>query len=726
MKKINFEEVPDLQAIQSFFQTLEMSRMDTDSGTLFNKLKLHIDENRKLHQDFLHALSMFTTIVVTDADDIIIYADQNFCALTGFSKTELLGRNHRTLKSDYHDQAFFVHLWDTISTGNVWTGEIKNRKKDGSTHWLKTTIVPLLNEEKQPYAYIAFRTDITDQKREEVERIDTLKNDFNRTVKALVNLVFKVVRNEDNTYYYTLISGKLSQKLGLTIELDTPMRICNFFDETKTAFLKEKYEQAFEGKEVSYKHRYKDYFIYTALSPIIQSGKVVEVIGSSVDITSNEEAEWKIKHMAYHDPLTDLPNRTKLRDDLDNLIQRTVISQPFTIFYCDLDRLKYINDALGQFAGDQVIVTISDRIKSVVADYGSVYRFGGDELIIVIRHTVDTEMLETLANAILKTVQQPIKLVGKEFFITCSIGISRYGNPGITTDELINHAGIAMHYCKVNGRNNKLFYSPKMNQSYNDLILLEGELRKALANNDLALYYQPKVDVKSGQIIGMEALTRWFHNEKGFIPPTRFIPLAEETGIISQLSEWVIREACEQNVSWIKKGFKPLQIAVNISASDLQRVNFARTINQILQETGLPAAYLELEITENSVMQNTEDCIQTMNDLREMGVSLSIDDFGTGYSSFWYLRKFPINHLKIDQSFVRDVTTESGNAKIVKAMIQLAHTFGLKVVAEGVEEPEILQFLTEENCDYYQGYYFSRPTTSDNFEKLLEMTQTIE
>ncbi|SDM70002.1 putative bifunctional diguanylate cyclase/phosphodiesterase [Sediminibacillus halophilus] len=671
-----------------------------------------------LHQ-FKHALEQSdTTITVTDNRGRITYVDDNFCEMTGFTADEILGNTHRLINSGYHPDSFFRELWLTILEGKVWRGEVKNRHKNGSVIWMQTIIIPLFERAGSPGSFIAFRKDISREKEMEQQLIKTMEDEFERTFDALINMIYKVQkREEDGRFFHTMIKGRLAKTLGLPTELGEGIYLEDFLQLEQAERFKEKYKHAFLGEEVNFKMEFNELYLYFTLAPIRENGEVVEVVGSAVDITSLEEAEQQVRHLAYHDQLTGLPNRSKLAEDLDVWIAQD--NGPFVIFYCDLDRLKYINDAMGQFAGDQVISTIAKRIEDVTWGQGNLYRYGGDEFIFVLQDDCTDEAMEQIGNVILKQINKPLIIAGKEFFITCSIGISRFGSHGKTSEQLINHAGIAMHYCKVNGRNGKLVYSKEMNQTYNDLILLEGELRRALTKEELTLYYQPKIDVNSGEIIGMEALTRWFHPERGFISPQRFITLAEETGLIIQLGEWVIKEACRQQKQWKEAGFKMQRVAINVSALEIQRKDFTAKVRNILKETGVPPQCLELEITENSVMQNTEECIETMNELREMGITLSIDDFGTGYSSFGYLRKFPINHLKIDQSFIRDAFHEPSNAEIVKAMIQLAHTFGVKVVAEGVEERAALDFLKHQNCDYYQGYYFSRPVPAEEFENML-------
>ncbi|WP_407270834.1 EAL domain-containing protein [Radiobacillus sp. PE A8.2] len=718
MTLLNLDSAFDRTTLNQLFQQLETDVPMT--AKQISKMKSFISEQFNIFHELKYAIAQSTTITITNKNGVITYVDDNFCKLTGYSKEELLHQSHRLLNSGFHNRSFYKELWETILAGDVWEGDIRNQKKDGSYFWVKTTIVPLLGEEQGITAFVAFRTDITEKKEIEEKLFDAINNDYRRILSNLANYVFKVEKDKQtHEYYYPMVEGQLAEKIGFTTELVEGKNLLQLHGMEGSQFLQAKYDEAFTGKEVSMKFKIKDYFLYAAISPIVESNKVVHLIGTVMDITSLEKAEKQVEYLAYYDTLTNLPNRSKLKEELDQYIRKTN-NQPFAILYCDLDRLNYVNDMSGQSAGDQVIKLIGKRIQKLMSDSIKLYHFGGDEYIIVVYKNASKAELTQLLSSVQSEVKRPIVVDGDELFVTCSIGISRSHKDGFSINKLINYASIALHYCKVSGRNNYLFYSTRMNEAYNELLLLELDLRKALNNDEFILYYQPKVDVNSGDIVGFEALIRWFHQEKGFIPPDRFIPLAEEIGLIHSIGEWVIRQACRQHQLWFEEYGTRYSIAVNVSAIELQRSDFLIKVKRIIDETNMSPEWLELEITENSVMQNTEECIQTMNDLREMGISLSIDDFGTGYSSFGYLRKFPINHLKIDQSFIKNVEKEEQSAEIVKAVIQLGHTFAIKVIAEGVEDTAVLHFLQQFDCDYYQGYLFSRPLPPEQLVNVMK------
>ncbi|MGP4042104.1 putative bifunctional diguanylate cyclase/phosphodiesterase [Gracilibacillus sp. D59] len=541
-------------------------------------------------------------------------------------------------------------------------------------------------------------------------------NDLLRMLQHNMNLIF-VLRRQKGQFYCSFLTGKLKEQLGLPENITASGGDIKELDLGFCSLHRSKLTQAFTGKEITFRHHFHQYYLFTMLSPVIENDEVIEVVGTTIDITSFEKSEQQIEFMTTHDTLTKLPNRQRLLEDLDKIIHNNRKDKPKAIMICDLDRLKNVNDTLGQFAGDQVITLIADRLKGIALEMCPVYRLGGDEFVIVINQQVSD--IKVFAEQILQIIRQPIIISNHDFYMTGTIGISYMSENACKTEDYINRASVAVHYGKLQGGNRISEYTNQMSEQYNELILLESDIRKAFKFNEFTLSYQPKVDVHTNEIVGVEALIRWEHGKKGKIPPSLFIPIAEEIGMIDQIGEWVLREACKQFVRWKESGTSPVMVAVNISAVELQQPDFLQRVKQVIKETGMDPNYLEIEITENSVMQNTEECIAMMNELRAMGVSLSIDDFGTGYSSMGYLQKFPINYLKIDQSFIKELFEESGSAEIIKAMIQLGHTFGLKVVAEGVEGEQILSFIRNQKCDYYQGYFYSKPVEADLIEEKL-------
>src|SRR5690625_759130 len=705
--------------IKKVINTINHETTDKRKNELADELYLTIKSELAFSEKLMAKLSETFQLLTMDSDGYITYIDNLFCEKLGYQKEELLNRHYRILHAGVHPPEFYQEMWETIDKGEDWTGDICTQSKTNDIFWFRTNVVQINVEGENAFSFTVMRTDISDVKYNDKTIVESLDSDYRKLFSQLMNLTFRVQQDKtSNKYYFRLFEGKLARKIideepNDMINDDVYQK--NFFNSSDVN-ITEHFSAAFKGVEVIFKHRVNQFTLYTILAPIYENDEVIEVIGSSIDITSLEKAEARVEQLAYYDSLTKLPNRAKLREDI-KLAVANGDKKPFAFLYCDIDRLKHINDTLGEQIGDQVIQIIAKRIESVVESYGQVYRYGGDEFCLILE--LSKQEVKHMSDQMLQEIKKPISLQGNEFFVTSSIGISYYNDDASNEEELINHASIAVHYCKMNGRNSRMFYTENKNQVYQDMILLEADINNALKRDEFELHYQPKLNVLTGEVTGLEALIRWTHPEKGPISPATFIPIAEESGVINQIGEWVMKEACEQHVEWVNQGFDPIRIAVNISAIELQRYNFAKNVAEIIKQTKMDPQYLEIEITENSVMENTEDCINTMNILRHMGIKLSIDDFGTGYSSFSYLKKFPINYLKIDQSFIRGALLERSSAEIVKAMIQLAHTFGLKVVAEGVEEKEILSLLRKNDCDYYQGYYFSKPVPASELESVI-------
>jgi diguanylate cyclase (GGDEF)-like protein len=435
---------------------------------------------------------------------------------------------------------------------------------------------------------------------------------------------------------------------------------------------------------------------------------------------SLRQANAELQHLVLHDTLTLLPNRVLLEDRIQQAVAECKRNATqCAVLFVDLDRFKMLNDSLGHFAGDGVLRAVAERLRSAVRSEDTVSRLGGDEFVILVKRVAQLEDAERVARKAMDALASPIHIGGQELRISSSIGISLYPAHGDNATRLIANADAAMYHVKKSGRCNFALFSPEMGTFFPKRLALETELRAALENNEFELHYQPKVDMRSGRIVGMEALVRWHHPRRGLVMPAEFIPFAEETGLIVPLGRWVLHQACFQNRAWQKRGIRDLGIAVNISGVQFQQPNFVETVSYALASSGLAPRFLELEITETVVMQNAAEAIGMLEQLHRMGVALSIDDFGTGYSSLNYLKRFPIHKLKIDQSFIRDISMDSDDAAIVNAIIALAHSLRLRVVAEGVERQEQLNFLRVLGNDEYQGFLHSRPLPAREIEEVL-------
>jgi diguanylate cyclase (GGDEF)-like protein/PAS domain S-box-containing protein len=449
-----------------------------------------------------------------------------------------------------------------------------------------------------------------------------------------------------------------------------------------------------------------------------EDGTVYRIVGLSQDITDRKKAEADIRHRAYHDELTGLPNRLLFSDrfaqTLDH-VRRT--GQTVALLFLDLDRFKTINDTLGHAAGDRLLQAVAERLRGSLRGGDTVARFGGDEFIVLVAGVEEGQDAAQVAEKILQIMRPPFLLGAHELRITTSIGICIYPDDGDDIETLVKNADAALYRAKERGRNCYHLYSPALNALALEQLALENDLRRALERMEFLLHYQPEMELRTGRIVGAEALVRWQRPGREILLPQAFIPLAEDTGLIDPLGEWVLRAACEQGRRWKAAGIDSLRVAVNLSPRQFEQKDLARVIERALAQADLDPTWLELELTEGAVMKNAEAAADTLRDLKAMGVHIVIDDFGTGYSSLSYLKRFPVSALKIDQSFVRDVVNDPEDATIVKAVISMAHSLGLKVIAEGVETSAQLDFLRELQCDVVQGYLLGRPMSAEALEE---------
>jgi diguanylate cyclase (GGDEF)-like protein len=433
-----------------------------------------------------------------------------------------------------------------------------------------------------------------------------------------------------------------------------------------------------------------------------------------------EAANRQLRHLATHDVLTGLPNRVLLDDRISQALTHAHRDKTsFAVMLCDLDRFKLVNDSLGHGAGDHLLQQVAQRLTDVIRDVDTVARLGGDEFVIVLSPGTTREDAAAVAQRIIEAMQPAVEIAGITIHTSPSIGIAFYPEDGATVEALVAHADAAMFAAKHRGRNNVQCYASGMEAGTHDKVRLESDLHAALARGEFELYYQPKVDTMSGTFYSAEALIRWRHPERGIVSPAGFIPVAEECGLIGPIGEWVLREACRQGRAWQLAGLPSLRIAVNVAAAQFRSGNLVETIRRALADAQFEPRLLEVELTESAVMSDPEESIKTLEKLSEMGVLVSVDDFGTGYSSMSYLRRFPIDHLKIDRSFLSEITARSDDASIVGAIVSLAHNLRLKVIAEGVETTAQLDLLKTLGCDQYQGYQFSPPVPVADFERLM-------
>lgn len=593
-------------------------------------------------------------------------------------------------------------------------------RKNGKYIWTEHRNVPVHDADGNIVGFEGIARDITERK--EAEEI--LKRYRHLSEQARDMIVFF---GRDG--WIIDVNEAAAKSYGYDRREFLSMNIADLQVEPNDDWIEERLREA-ESKAILYESRHKRKNgsvlpIEVSLQATTLDNKLV-YFAIIRDITERKKAEETINHLAFHDPLTDLPNRLLFFERLNRALVNARRNQKMlAVMFLDLDRFKFVNDVMGHAMGDTLLKDVSYKLVDCVRANDTVARMGGDEFTILLPEICREEDAAVVAQKIIQALKKPWVLNGHEFHITSSIGIGLYPNDGQDAEILTKNADTAMYRAKEEGDNYQ-FYTPAMNQKALERMEKEQALRKALDQDELEVYYQPQVDIRDGRICGMEALLRWNHPEKGLLLPSDFISVAEDTGLIVPIGEWVLKKACTQNVTWQRLGLNPISISVNISVSQFRQRQLVDTVDLILKETGMNPRLLELEITESTAMHHVEFTIDTLQRLQDMGVRIAIDDFGTGYSSLSYLRRFPVNTLKIDRSFVRDVLIDVEDAAIVATIIVLAHNLKLKTVVEGVESEEQLRFFGQQDCFVMQGYFFSKPVRSDVAETIMRQDLYLE
>lgn len=603
---------------------------------------------------------------------------------------------------------------DGLLRGEAVTSIYRIIRPNGEVRWIQDRGIPTLDEKGTFVDFTSVLFDITDRQESEgryrslVEMSPDLIAVYSRGRLDYINeagcKLFKANSPAD------LIGQPISKLIPIEVLSHIKNRELTIDENFEEKMWLEFKAQQLDGNKID---------VEMSAMPILYEGRMAEQIVGR-DLTQRKKAEKTIKYMAYYDVLTGLPNRNMFRKHLINALKQNA-NQTLAVLFLDLDRFKIINDTKGHSVGDHLLKIVAVRLKNAVKDAGLVSRQGGDEFIILLKD-IDKNGVIDVAQRILEEFSKAIHLENQEFFVTTSIGISMAPFDGNDEETLIKHADTAMYLAKERGKNNFQFYTDQLNGLSSRKMELENGLRRALEQDQLVLHYQPQVHLATGKIVGIEALVRWQHPEHGIISPAEFIPLAEETGLIVPLGKWVLQKACEQNKAWQDSGFSPIPISVNISVRQLQEDQFIETVETVLAETGLNPKDLDLEITE-SIMQNREKSAIMLNQLKDLGITLAIDDFGTGYSSLSLLKHLPIDKIKIDKSFIDDIIYHANQGAMVKTIIDMGHNLQFSVIAEGVEEPEQVEFLMKNGCLVGQGYYYSKPLPLQSIEKLLEKNQ---
>ncbi|HEY8036574.1 MAG TPA: EAL domain-containing protein [Methylobacter sp.] len=655
-------------------------------------------------------------VLITDPNGFIEYVNPAFERMTGYGRAEIIGNKPSLLKSGRHDQAFYQTIWQTVTKGEIFRGTLINRRKDGELFYEEKVITPLKDEQGHVTHLVSTGRDITER-----VKADEARAQLVAILEATTDLV--AILDLDGCLNYLNNAGY--RLLGLDPKIDVS-KFC------LTELFPERIKQQLQSEALPIAYRTGSWSGETALRrmdevevPVSQvllvhrdaAGEVEYLSTIARDISERKRFEAELRHQATHDTLTGLPNRVLLMDRLNAEVERARhANHSVAVLFLDMDNFKRINDSMGHAVGDSLLQQIAGRLQAALRPNDTVARHGGDEFAIIAGDLARSENVLAVLRKVYAAFERPMLLGAQEAYITFCTGIALYPHDGASVEDLLRNAGTAMYRANLAGHNQYRFYAPDMNARSHELLTLETDLRLAFKRNEFIVYYQPKAELSTGRIIAMEGLIRWQHPQRGLVSPSGFVSMLEESGLIIPVGEWMLSQACAE---FKEMGLQGMRISVNVSGSQFNDPELLRKVSRIMQQENMPPNALELEVTENIVMQDPAAAADTLKKLRTLGVRIAIDDFGTGYSSLSYLKRFPLDALKIDQSFVRDLTRDANDAAIVEASITLGKKLGLEVVAEGVETKEQFEFLRAHGCDLAQGYYVSRPLRKDELIELL-------
>jgi len=696
-------------------------------------------ESAKIAEDLRIAAIAFETqaaVVVTDLTPKILRVNKAFEEITGYTAAEAIGQNPNILSAPEirKSKAFYEEMWADLLNKGKWNGEVLDKRKDGVIYPKWLTITAVAAPDGTITHYVGSFLDITKRKQAEQALHDS-HDELHRLLNSMAEGMYGVDTNGNCTFvnrsclqilgyqHDNELLGKNMHELIHHSHADgSPYTIseCKIYRAYQTNQLAHVADEVFwrkDGAAIPV-----EYWSH----PIETDGVVTGSIVTFVDITERKKAEEVINRLAFYDPLTNLPNRRLLLDRLQQAMAVSTRSGRYgALLFLDLDHFKIINDTQGHAVGDLLLTEVAHRLQSCVREGDSVARLGGDEFVVVLEELSSepdeaATQIELVAEKIRNKLARPYRLQDYECHTTSSIGISLFRDHLENEEDLLKHADIAMYQAKAAGRNTIRFFDPQMQMALDVRSALETKLRSALARRQFRLYYQAQVDSR-GKAAGAEVLLRWEHPELGLVSPAQFIPLTEETGLIVPIGLWVLQTACTQLKAWQHDALtRDLTLAVNVSAKQFQQADFVAQVQRVLLESGAKPSLLKLELTESTVLENIEDTIAKMREIKLLGVSFSMDDFGTGYSSLQYLKRLPLDQIKIDRSFVLDITSDPNDAAIVQAIIAMTEALGLNVIAEGVETEAQRDFLEKHGCHAFQGYLFSKPVPVEGFEALLK------
>lgn len=657
-----------------------------------------------------------------DLQGTLVLVNSAFCRMLGRTESELIGYNHRELQTPDVSARVYKAFNEVYRTGIPASSfEWQLLRKDGTTVTGEGSVQLVRDLNGEITGFRGILRDVTERR-----KMEQALRESEARFRALTNLSSDWYWEQDADFRYTRMESRNEKPDSAQHALlgqrpwDAGLQLDACGWESHRALL-----AAHESFRDVIMHRRLDdgrpYYISVSGEAVFDAdGRFTGYRGVSREITDQKIAEERIQHLATHDTLTGLPNRAMFNHLLGMAIPAAQRYQrSFAVLFIDLDRFKFINDTLGHEAGDKLLTEVSLRFRETLRPDDVVARLGGDEFVVLLREVSDVDHIALVARKLLSAAIKPVELLGRECRVTASIGIAQYPQDGQDEQTLMKNADIAMYFAKEEGKNNFQFYSKDIKSQSLERLMLENQLRRAADRGELSLHYQAKRDLVSGAITGVEALLRWNNPELGAVSPAQFIPIAEETGMIIPIGKWVLEQACRQNIAWQRQGLPPVCMAVNLSARQFADEHLLSDLVAILEKTGMQPQLLELEITESMVIHNPASTLKLLQAIKQMGVRLAIDDFGTGYSSLGQLKNFPIDTLKVDRSFIRDLATNAEDKAITEAIIAMGKTLSLTVVAEGVETQEQEAFLRAHACDEMQGYYFSKPVPPEEFAQLL-------
>lgn len=674
-------------------------------------------------KDIKYALDQSAIVAITDEKGIITHVNELFLEISKCSKEDLIGKTHRVINSGYHTKEFFKEMWQTISSGEKWRGEVCNKAKDDTYYWVDTTIVPLLDATGKPYQYVAIRNDISKQKEMEIEIQKS--HEMYKLIAENSSDLIAVVSNDGSFQY---ISPSFKNMLGYNIHQLEHSDLYSIIMREDIAEVQRyvRYIDLMRDSTISMEVRIQDsqgkiIYFEASINPVRNKGEYEgQIVFVMRDISARKKADQRIEDLSDYDQLTNMSNRVTFRKKISQEVAMAVRNESIlAIVFLNIDRLRHVNDSFGHESGDYVLSVVADRLRTMLPEKDMIGRLSGDEFGFILKNLKDTQHVEEVVQEVLRYLEEPIDISGQPYILSVSMGVAICPEHSTNPSELSMMAEKALLNMKANGGAGYEVYRSGTVQKTLERILLERELRKSIKKEQFTLDFQPKFNIETMELIGVESLVRWHHPDLGRITPDRFIPIAEETKMIVDLGEWILREVCIQVKKWENAKFDPVRVAVNMSIVQLEEPTIIQSLRTILKEVQVDPKYLEIEVTE-SAFSERDDIKERIQEIRRMGIVVSIDDFGTGYSTFSYIKELPADILKIDMAFIRDIHTNSKSRAIVKAIISLADTVNLRVIAEGVEYEEQARILVQDGCKEGQGFFFSRPITAEECEKFMK------